>query len=782
MTTRLVALRPSAADLVDAGFVLALVVLGLLGFATTFDSARYLMVGLVGALLGILLAHVFAVLRWHWAVPLAAALVGYLLLGGLFGASDDLLAGFLPTPATVTGLLALVVDGWKDMLTLLPPLAGDGPYVALVYLLGLLAGVAGFSVARRSRTPWTAVVVPGLLLAVVILLGTYEPAALLPQGLGFAGLCFGWTAVRAQRRRRLTGTGSANLTRIVLGGVVLAVALAGGWLLGPAFTPATTQRLVLRSYVEPPVELPSYTSPLVGFPKYSTQKPEKRYYDQELLRVTSSASVPLLRLAVLDDYSGITWNALAGGEGAATTAFQRIGRSIPKPPTDNLVDVTVTIGDAYASVPELAAWLPSTGRAARIEFAGADAAAHRTSLRYNLATGQAMVPDALRPGDVVTQTAEAPLVVTPEQELSPGGDPVVGAAGYGFLQSGFAKLVGDPTASAGVQLRTAMATMREAYFSDGTANASERYLYPSGHGQGRLAGFFQKYVEDGQLVGSDEQYAASLALLANSLGFPARVVFGAVVPADGVVHGRDVHAWVELQLEDGRWWELPPEQFLPTRTPDDIPPPEQQEQETTPVPPPAPVRPPGAFDSWFEVDTSKLAGEGPLGQFLAVLLLVLRWAGPPLGAVLLVVGGIIGAKALRRRRRRTHGPASTRIAAGWRELLDRARDMGHRVPLDATRVEQSLIVGRADLAGVSEHADRVIFGPGEPDGETVAAFWAQVGGTRRTMLTGLSWWRRWRARLSLRSFLPGRGRTSGLSLSRLPWRSQAVEAQGGGGR
>jgi hypothetical protein len=316
MTTRLVALRPSAADLVDAGFVLALVVLGLLGFATTFDSARYLMVGLVGALLGILLAHVFAVLRWHWAVPLAAALVGYLLLGGLFGASDDLLAGFLPTPATVTGLLALVVDGWKDMLTLLPPLAGDGPYVALVYLLGLLAGVAGFSVARRSRTPWTAVVVPGLLLAVVILLGTYEPAALLPQGLGFAGLCFGWTAVRAQRRRRLTGTGSANLTRIVLGGVVLAVALAGGWLLGPAFTPATTQRLVLRSYVEPPVELPSYTSPLVGFPKYSTQKPEKRYYDQELLRVTSSASVPLLRLAVLDDYSGITWNALAGGEGA----------------------------------------------------------------------------------------------------------------------------------------------------------------------------------------------------------------------------------------------------------------------------------------------------------------------------------------------------------------------------------------------------------------------------------------------------------------------------------
>ena len=126
MTTRLVALQPSPSDLVDAGFVLALVVLALLGFATTFDSARYLMVGLVGTVLGILLAHVCAVLRWHWTVPLAAAVVGYLLLGGLFALPEALLAGFLPTPAVFGQLLGLVVDGWKDMLTLLPPLAGDG--------------------------------------------------------------------------------------------------------------------------------------------------------------------------------------------------------------------------------------------------------------------------------------------------------------------------------------------------------------------------------------------------------------------------------------------------------------------------------------------------------------------------------------------------------------------------------------------------------------------------------------------------------------------------------
>lgn len=770
MTTRLVALQPSPSDLVDAGFVLALVVLALLGFATTFDSARYLMVGLVGTVLGILLAHVCAVLRWHWTVPLAAAVVGYLLLGGLFALPEALLAGFLPTPAVFGQLLGLVVDGWKDMLTLLPPLAGDGPYVALVYLLGLLGGAGGFTVARRSRTPWTAVLVPGVLLAGVILLGTYEPAALLPQGLGFAALAFGWTAIRAQRRRRLVGTGSANLTRMVLGAVVLALALAGGWALGPQFASGNATRLVLRSWVEPPVELPSYTSPLVGFPKYSTTEPEKRYHDEELLRVTSSTPVRWLRLAVLDDYSGITWNAISGGEGAATTAFQRIGRTIPDPPTTDLVDLTITIGESYATIPELQAWLPGTGRASRIEFVGDDAAAHRRSLRYNLSTGQAMVPDALRPGDVIEETAEAPRVIEPGQELSPGGSPIVGEAGYGFLQAGFAKLVGDQTAPAGVQLQTAMDVMRRNYFSDGTATSGERYYYPPGHDQGRLGTFVGRFVENGQLVGSDEHYASTLALLANSLGFPARVVFGAQVPADGVVRGGDVHAWVELQLADGAWWAVPPEQFLPTQTPDQIKPPEQQDEATTPVPPPAPVRPPGAFDSWFEVDTSKLASEGTLGQVLAVLLLVLRLAGPPLGAVALLVGGIIGAKAVRRRRRRTRGPASTRIAAGWRELLDRARDLGHRVPLDATRLEQSLVVGRADLADISGRADRVIFGPGEPGHETAAEFWGQVGATHKGMLSGLSWWRRWLARLSLRSFLPARGGAARSAPSRLPWR------------
>lgn len=768
MTTRLVALRPSLTDILDAGFLVALVLVGTLGFATSFDSSRYLVVGLVGVLLGVLLAHVCNVLRWHWAVPLAAAVGCYLLLGGFLAFPEHLLAGFLPSLTTVVDLGALAVGGWKELITTLPPLPGDSPQVLLVYLLCLVSGAAGFSVARRSRSAWTAVIVPTLLVVASILLGTYEPAALLPQGLGFAGLSFGWMATRAQRRRRLAGTGQASLTRVGLGAAVLAVAMAGALVLGPVLTGGSSpNRTVLRSFVEPPVELPSYTSPLVGFPKYSRTVEPKRLYDTELLRVESTAPVGRLRLAVLDDYSGIAWNAVAGGSGTASTAFQRVGNTLPKPAAGTVVEARVTVAEAYASIPELGPWVPGTGQAEAILFSGANARNHQRSLRYNLTTGQALVTDRLRPGDVVgfrTMAAEE----LGDGEVSPGGSPLLGEADYGFLADYLGKLVAKADTTPGDQLRQAMAAMRQGYWSDGTAPSESRYR--SGHDQRRLLVF----LGGEQMVGSDEQYAATLGLVAAQLGFPSRVVFGANVPADGLVRGKDVTAWVEVQLADGGWRTIRPDQFIPPRdrTPDKIPPQQFKDAAATVVPPPNPVRPPGAFETWFELDQGLLTGNPGWDQFLRILVAVLRWVGPPLAALALVVGGILGAKALRRRRRRTRGAPSARIAGGWREVVDHARDHGHLVPLAATRQEQTVALGRAELLDLSGQADRAIFGPGDPDAAAAADYWLRADASRKAMSASVGRWRRWAARLSLRTFLPPRlaERGLGTTLSGLPWR------------
>jgi 8-oxo-dGTP pyrophosphatase MutT (NUDIX family) len=73
------------------------------------------------------------------------------------------------------------------------------------------------------------------------------------------------------------------------------------------------------------------------------------------------------------------------------------------------------------------------------------------------------------------------------------------------------------------------------------------------------------------MIGDEEQYASAFALMARSLGYPARVVMGFApeVPDGGgtvTVTGDDVTAWVEVAF-DGVGW-VP---FAPTPDETDIP-------------------------------------------------------------------------------------------------------------------------------------------------------------------------------------------------------------------
>lgn len=750
LTSRLVALRPSLPDLIDGGFLIALAMVALLGFASTFDSPRYLLVGLVGVVLGVVASHLANVLRWHWLTVVVLAAVTYLLLGGALALQEDVIAGFIPSVAAVTRLSELTVVGWKELLTALPPVAGDGPYVALPYLLSVLAGTVGFAVARRARRVWTALVMPAALLAVVILLGTLRPAAPVVVGLGFAALAFGWLAVRWNRRRRLVGTGAANLTRLLTGVALLVVAMAGAFGI-EAVAPLTgsTTRFVLRSYVEPPVDLTAYTSPLVGFRKFSGQKLRKpmSYYNQELLRVESGAQLQYLRLAVLDDYSGQTWTA-TGGDGGPDTGFQRVGSEVPVPPVGDPVDTRIAVLRAYADNRDLSAWLPSFGQALSVRFEGERARDHAASFRYNLSTAQGLVPDRMTQGDVILARV-VPLDVVGAAEETSGGTPVVRESSYEFLNSAIPKLTAGK-GSAWEQLRAAMTKLRtDGYYSDGTEPGEGQYK--PGHGQFRL----KTFVSGDMIVGSDEQYAATLALVATELGFPSRVVFGAVVPDGGVVRGKDVRAWVEIKVGDGSWKTIPPGQFVPTEPPLKTPPPLSQDAAAPVVPPPNPVRPPGTFDSMFEIDSRLLQTRNPLfDQILRIALLVLRWVGPPLLVLAAFVGLILGLKGRRRHRRRTRGAPTTRIAGGWDEVLDQARDLGQAVPAEATRREQTLALGRAEVIPLAAEADRLVFGEGDPDPSDAERFWGRVAEVRRELTTSLGFWRRWRVRLSLRSLLP----------------------------
>lgn len=751
MTERIKALAPTLPDLVDAGFLLAASVLAIYGFATTFDTPLYLFVGAFGVLLAMAAAHLAAVLRWHWLVTVLLVVVEFLLLGGVVSMREGLIAGFVPTPEVVLELGSMLIGGWKEMITTLPPLAGDGPFLALPYFMGLVAGAVGFSVARRSRRPLPGVLTPLVLLVAVILLGTLRPAGVLLQGLGFAVLMFTWLAVRSRRRRRLTGTGHSSRTTVLTGTAMVVAAAVTAGLLGGWMPGQDTTRFVLRTYVQPPIEIKELPSPLVSFRKFSSEGP-RSMRETSLLQVDGVPEGSLLRFAVLDDYSGRAWSA-TGGNGGSEAGFQRLGREIPGESLGSPVSATIKVLAGYEQARELSPWVPSLGSASSIVFGGANVRVHTANLRYNLSTSQAVLADndRLHDGDTLTVTS-VPLALKLGNNASPGGQSPVDPSAYTFLAPTAQKWAGGLVDPATRVAGLAKHLRQEGAWSDGSRAGEGQYL--PGHGQGRLANF----VLAQQLVGSDEQYAATFALLCNQAGFPARVVFGAVVPRGGEVKGQHVTAWVEV-LSDSGWRGIPPAEFIPSRSkhPTQEPQVVAQDLPATYVPPPNPARLPGAFDQLTE---GKLTGTDLPNGWLDALarwgLLLLTYAGPPIGLVLTVLGGIAAAKAIRRRGRRTRGGPDRRVAAGWDEVIDQATDMGRLVPRTATRLEQSKSIGANLVGDLAVLANTATFGVDAPLDADAAEYWTIVAARRKELLRGLNRRGRFVARFNPRSLLPER--------------------------
>ena len=740
-----------AANLIDASFLTGFVMLALSGWVGTFASPYFLVVGLIAVVLGIAAAHVASALRWHWLAGFGLASAIYFLLGGVVALRADLIAGVLPSARTVANLAALAVRGWKGLLTTLPPVAGDSDYLVLVWLLGLVAGVAGYGVARAKPSPQLALVVPAGLFALVNLLGDGGTAGLLVRGLGFGAVAASWTAVRATRQRRLIATGAARASRLASAAVLVAVSLVAGALLGPML-PGTTQapRWVLRDLVRPPLQVSQYPSPLPGLVKYSSPL-RQQYYNVTLATIEGATAGSQVRFTVLDQYTSLGWSA--SGTSVYGDGFRRVGVKLPVDSREAPVDIQITVTPEYAAAWELRNWVPSLGPTGRVAFIGDDAASHLDSMAYDKYKGQILLTDGLRGGDTVSLTTYP----VPLWQQSPDGTAPI-ASGLtevpdtvsDFLADSLAALTGDATTSWGRLMNVGRA-LSQGYWSDGSRPNEGQYL--PGNSLARL----DYFMRGKQFIGSDEQYAAVFALAANRFGYPARVVFGATIEPGGVIMGKDVTAWVEIQTSNG-WVAMPTDLYMPDRdrTPDQIPPDQTTQNQATQVPPPNPAEPPSSLD---ELATQATAGQGntPIDKTA----IAPAWVRPAiysgaagLGVVLLLML-FGGAKAVRAHRRRSNGTPVQRIAGGWRELLDRARDMGAVVPsASLTRSEQAHHLDLAPLAQMAPVTDRVMFGPDDPDAAAVADYWHQVDSAKAALLRTQPRLRRLVTRLTPRSLLP----------------------------
>lgn len=723
-----------------------------------------------GVAVGLALALVATRFRWDALTTGVVAAASYLALGGVAAARETALGGVLPTLRTVQVLLFGVVTAWRDVLTLNPPAAAyGGAAAALPWLVGLVAGLASGLLSIRDGRPVLGTVPLGAMAVVAVawgLAGDQPPAW---PAAGWAAAVVAWWAWARQRARTgparaivvASGRGAARagLRRGVA--AALTLALAGGVASGAVSLRGPADRTVLRDLVEPPLELHDIASPLASLRHYNTE-----LAGTTLVRAAGLPAGARVRLGVMDTYNGVTFGISDPSVGAAGR-YVRSGARVRPPVGGEGAPATVELSASDLVGP----WLPSVGAVDGVTFSGPDAAAQQAGLHVNLWADALLTTAA---GRGWSATYEVSTVVEPQ--WSDGQ--LAGVRTEAF----------SSTPDSGVPERV-IELAREVGVSEasplGRARAIERHLSKTGfylnedtpqsrpgHRADRLA----RMLELEELIGDDEQYATLMTLMLHAQGIPARVVMGLypdAPPAQGepvVLRGRDVHAWVEVPFQ-GVGWAV----FDPTPPRNQVPQTKAPKPRSVPrsqvLQPPAPPEPPVELPPAV---TDRDRPDEPNDTFRVPWLVI----GGVAGGLAVVFGPmllVLGLKAARTRRRRTAADPSAAVRGAWDEAVDLALDAGVRLPRNLTRQEAAHVLAGGNPAGahwyvagatlppsvsLARRADTADFAPEPTPAATVGAAWTDVADVRSGLAAGVGRWVRARRRLSLRSLLKRRPRTS----------------------
>lgn len=749
----------------DIAVISVLSLLGVLGLETSFGDYNFVFAGLGGLIVGTGAAILGYMMRLNVVVAVLAAILAYFLLGTPFTMPQQAVLFVLPSLTSAAGLALGAVFGWADIVTLGTPV--EAPYYmpVLPFFAAWLVALCGTMLAsrwlpERKRTAWRAGILligPVLLYLAGILMGTDEAYYAGIRGVSFAAIALIWLGWRRSQADAANPAGAARLLRRKLLGTASLIvgAILVGSLAGALLAPVQANRFVLRDEIEPPFDPLRFASPLAGFRKYT-----KTLADTPLFTVAGLKDGQLVRLASMDAYDGKLWN-VAGVERVAngSGSFRLVGRTIPRPPLATSVQTsTVTVSTSgYADV-----WMPAVGYPTTIDFDDAASSEQAENLRYNADTGTSVLTTGVEEGyrytveAILQQTYKdaqledvpvAALTLPPVQNIP---DVVVAKA---------AELTGAAETPID-QLRSIEKALKsQGFLSHGLA--SDGIPSRAGHGADRIDELFTR----SQMVGDEEQYASAMALMARSLGFPARVVMGfAPKVPDGAasveVTGTDVTAWTEVAFAGVGW--VP---FFPTPDQTDVP------QDQTPKPrnePQPQVRQPPRSDNQsddlltaVEIDDTRKDNENK--DFILP-----GWAWALAGVVgipLLLLGVpfliIAALKRRRRNRRRNRGAGDMRVAGAWDELTDGYAELGFEVPRALSRrqvaaaLQPQLIDQQASttvlLAPIADAVDRAVFGGQDVDDDTVERRWNDALGSLAVAETSAGRLRRMIRRFRIRS-------------------------------
>ena len=229
------------------------------------------------------------------------------------------------------------------------------------------------------------------------------------------------------------------------------------------------------------------------------------------------------------------------------------------------------------------------------------------------------------------------------------------------------------------QLRAIEATMADDFVldSDAPAGGLQRIL-------------IDRFLRDTRR-GNTEQFVTAFVLLARSLGVDARVATGFVVepPPDDDrldISSSDAVIWPEVMLTDGTWVAFDP--VPDAEAAESTPPAPEPEVQTPAAPQPPDAAPPDVDNESPDADTDPTdTSSTSLSEAAVWGIRVGAGVGVLVVPLLIGAGAILGAKYLRRRRRRTAEEASERIRGAWASATDGLVDAGLLIPPSSTDIE-----------------------------------------------------------------------------------------------
>lgn len=750
----------SRAAAVDLMAMAGLLGVGAWSFGSVYDSTLGYRAAFGGLLVGLTIALIGAWRRLGLLAMAGVTALAYFGFGTALALPSLGVARVIPTLTSLRRLLLLVVQGWRDLLTVSVP-ADDfiGPAV-VPFLSALVLATSAGSIALRARRYLWALVPSALLLAVGILWGSKSASSAPAQGVLFGAIALGWGSWRGSAARRAmtseylerdAGFSGTTLRRAAAAVATIAVAAGIASVMGPSWG-ATSNRHVLRDNVIAPFDPRAYASPLTQY-RYLETSLKK----QVLLSVTGLANGSRLRLATLDTFDGDVYAVEASSAG-----YLHIGSRVDVGPRQGgpVTTIRITVGK-YAGI-----WLPGGGDVRAVRFIGAGAKQRATGLYYNSATGTLLTTAGVGDGAVYEVSVVLPSRPSDAELTNATIRPVDLAAPRAVpdaVAQTAADLAGEVSTPYGQLSAIADRLRTEGFYANGDDAASR-----SGHTAERIAAMLAQPA----LVGDDEQYAVLMALMARQLGYPARVVMGfypgatSIRAADGSVGltGADAHVWVEVAFQPDAWVT-----FDPTPDHDRKPQKEIKKQRLSPMPqvlnPPDPPR----SDADRPLDYEGVAKPPQDDAGTPLWARIGKYVVLGAGICAALASPVIGLFLLKYRRRRARLSAPTlaeRIGGSWEELRDATVDLGAPPFRSATRSEHAVALREhfpaTDVGPLAAAVDGLVFSPAEPTADDVRRMWSEVDSLVQGIRRSMPLRRRLRAAASTSSFRAKR-QSKGLS-------------------